>query len=194
MKRYMMMIAFGLFVIVSCFANTGFSSAFVDTLKYKWHTPTDRYDFRDNLDLRNSILPDFQKEMINVSSNMERSLFLPGIGHFHTGNYLRGLLMVGSEVFIASTAIYMYDKGKQSYKKYKVATQIDDINRYYDSAVTNYTQASMMVGLFVAVWVYNIYDTYLVTTAYNEKLWNEHLRKERERRFYLTPAGATFRF
>ena len=176
------------------FAQIGNMHTFADTLKYGWFTPEDRYDFRDNLALRNSIIPEYERSMISVSKNMERSWILPGSGHFHTQNYMRGLLFLGSEIFIASTVLYLFDKGASDYNSYKEATQIDEINKYYDSAVDSYLQATLLSCLFVAVWVFNVYDTHQVTTEYNKRMWNDHLNREKERRLHLTPTGVTYRF
>ena len=169
---------------------TGFSN----TLKYNWLTPKDRYDFRDNLALRNSIIDEFEKERIDVSRNMQLSLVLPGTGHLHTGNYIRGFLFLGGEIVIASTAIYFFNQGKSNHEKYRDATQIDEINRFYDATVTSYLQASIMTGVFVVVWVVNVFDTRRVTNEYNRRLWNELLLREQERRVVVTGNGLIYRF
>ena len=169
---------------------TGFSN----TIKYNWLTPEDRYEFRNNLALRNSIIDDFEKEKIDVSRNMQLSLILPGTGHLHTGNYIRGILFLGGEIAIASTTIYFFNQGKSNHEKYRNATQIDDINRFYDATVTSYLQASIMTGVFIAVWVVNVFDTRRVTNEYNRRLWNDFLQREQERRVVVTTNGLVYRF
>jgi len=169
-------------------------NAFADTLKYGWFTPQDRYQFRDDLSFRSSLVPDFERSMINVGWNMRNSLILPGSGHFHTGNYIRGLIFLGGEILIAGSTIHFFRQGSTKYEEYRQATQIDEINRLYDEAVDSYGRASLLTGLFVAVWIYNVFDTYLVTKEYNRRVWNEHVRREQERRLLLMPNGVVYRF
>jgi len=157
-------------------------------------TPQDRYDFRDNLALRSSIIDEFERSRIDVSRNMQLSLILPGTGHLHTGNYIRGVLFLGGEIAIASTAVHFFNRGRSNYDKYKNATRIDEIERFYDAAVTSYVQASIMAGVFVGVWVWNVFDTRRVTNEYNQRLWNEMMTREQERRVVVGANGLEYRF
>ena len=194
MRLMYMLIVILFFVSSALSAQLVGADAFADTLRYGWFSPQDRYLFRDDLSFRSSLIPEFERSMINVGWNMRNSLILPGSGHFHTGNYIRGLIFLGGEIFIASTALFLFERGNTRHEEYRRATQIDDINRLYDEAVDSYIQASLLTGLFVAVWIYNVFDTHLVTREYNRRLWNEHVQREQERRFLLAPNGVMYRF
>jgi hypothetical protein len=175
--------------LFSQFQNMG---VFADTLKYGWHTPFDRYQYRENLFIRNSLIENYERERINVAGNMINSLILPGTGHFHTGNYLRGLILLGGQVFVAGATVHFYSNGKSLYEEYERANQISEINRLYDEASDSFMQASLLAGAFVALWVYNVFDTYIITKEYNRRLWESHVRNDG--RIQMSPNGVTYRF
>ena len=175
-------------------AQTADVTGFSNTLKYNWFTPQDRYDFRENLSIRSSVINDFERQKIDVTRNMQLSMILPGTGHLHTGNYFRGILFLGSEIALASAAVHFVNEGRTNYDRYKSATRIDEINRYYDAAVTSYVQATIVAGLFVAIWIYNVFDTRNVTREYNRRLWINLQQAEQERRLQIAPNGISYHF
>lgn len=167
---------------------------FADTLKYNWTSSNDRYEFRDDIFLRNSIIPIYENDIINIPQNMAKSLLLPGLGHFATKNYLRGQIFLSAEILLAGSAYFMYDKANSKYDQYKKATQIDKINEYYNDAMDSYRQATIVTSLFMAVWLYNIYDTYIVTKEYNLNLWDTYYLREKEKKLIVSPNGITYKF
>lgn len=169
-------------------------NTFADTLKYNWKTPEDRYNFRLDLDYRNSIMQNYDDQSINVPLNMSQSVMMPGLGHFNTKNFLRGQILLSAEIVLAGTSYMFYNKSMEKFKKYKNATQIDEINQYYTEASDLYKKSSAFTTLCVALWIYNVYDTYIVTNEYNNKLWINLVEKEKEKRFNITPTGIQINF
>lgn len=177
-----------------CNAQTFDMRVFADTLKYGWSNPEDRYNFRDDIKLRTSILDEYNNSKINIPVNMGKSLLLPGLGHFQTKNYFRGQVFLSAEILLFGSAYFMFDKSSTKYEQYKNATQIDKIDEYYNDALSSYKQGVILSGLFVAVWLYNVYDTYLVSREYNENLWLELMQKQADRRIIIQPNGISVRF
>ncbi len=193
MKKIIILL-FLMLTVISCFAQGYDIRALADTLKYGWNSPSDRYDFRNDLKLRTSIINEFENSIINVPVNMGKSMLMPGLGHFQTKNYLRGQIFLSTEILLIGSAYFMFDKSQSKYDQYKKATQIDKINEYYDDALSDYKTGVMITGLALAVWLYNIYDTYVVTKEYNENLWYEIKQKEVDRRLIIQPNGISYRF
>lgn len=183
-----------LLISFSCFAQGYDIKALADTLKYGWETPEDRYQFRDDMKLRTHILDDYNSQLINIPTNLSKSALIPGLGHFQTKNYFRGQIFLSSEILLIGSAYFMFDKAQTKYDQYKSATQIDKINEYYDNALSHHKTGVIISGLALAVWLYNLYDTYLVTREYNENLWSEIKQKETNRRIIIHPNGITLKF
>ncbi len=185
-------------MILACFAILSAQdfdiNTFADTLKYNWKTSNDRYEFRTDLEFRNSLTSKYEKEMISVPFNMSKSIMMPGLGHFQTKNYFRGQILLSTEIVLAGASYFLYDKAMVKYRKYKSATQIDDMNQYYTDASGYYRQSTIFTTLFVMIWVYNVYDTYIVTNEYNVNLWNSLVEKQKENKITITPTGVSIKF
>jgi hypothetical protein len=194
MKKYIILLL-SIISSYSLFAQADFDIiSFADTLKYNWDTPVTRYAYRENLDFKKSLLNKYENERLNISLNMGKSLIIPGWGHFHTKDYLRGQVLLSSEIILAGSTFFLYEKAMDRYNKYKKATQIDQINQYYQEANDSYKQASLTTALFILVWAYNVYDTYLVTNQYNDRLWINNIQKEVDRKITVTPNGISIKF
>ena len=135
MKIKLLLTTFLLLLSQLIVAQAGDTTGFSNTFKYNWFTPQDRYDYRENLTMRSSLINEYESSKIDVWKNMERSLILPGTGHFHTGNYVRGMVFLCSEIALATTSIYLINEGKKNHDQYQKATQIDEINRLFDKSL-----------------------------------------------------------
>ncbi|HPY96632.1 MAG TPA: hypothetical protein PL063_05425 [Candidatus Cloacimonadota bacterium] len=169
-------------------------AAFADTLKYNWTNTETRYAFRENLEFKKSLLKKYENETLSISLNIGKSMIMPGWGHMHTEDYLRGQILLSTEILLAGTSYFLYDKSMEKYDKYKKADQIDVLNQYYSEANTAYKQATMAFSLFALVWVYNVYDTYIVTEQYNDHLWVKNIQKELDKKITVTPLGISVKF
>lgn len=165
-----------------------------DTLKYNWNNPDERYAFRENQNLKKLLINEYDQMKINIPTNMSRSMILPGWGHFQSKNYLRGQIIMSTEIVLAGASIFMYNKSMDKYKLYKESSQIDDINQYYREANSAFKQASICTFLFSIVWVYNIYDTYKVSEQYNNHLWSDLVQKEKNKKIIVNPQGIQIKF
>ncbi len=193
MKYYMIIIF--LLSISSVFCDNSINIIeLADTLKYNWNSPEERYSFRENHNFKKSLIEEYNLKKINIPNNMSRSMILPGWGHFQSKNYLRGQIILSSEIILASASIFMYNKAMDKYDLYNSSTQIDNINQYYSEANSAYKQASICGFMFVIVWIYNIYDTYKVSEQYNEQLWNDLILKEKNKKVIIHPHGFQIKF
>lgn len=189
-------LAFLILVIVypALFAQDFDIKVFADTLKYKWDSPASRYEYREDLLFRTNLLKKYENEKLNIGFNITKSMLIPGMGHFQTKNYLRGQILLSTEIILAGTTYFLYDKSQEKYDKYHNSTQIDEMNQYYSDANSSYKQASLTAALFVVVWGYNLYDTYVVTKQYNDRLWLKNVDKETNKKIMLTPNGVSIKF
>ncbi len=144
--------------------------------------------------IKNSLLQKYEKNKINIGLNISKSAVIPGLGHFQTKDYLRGQILLSTEIVLAGTTYFLYDKAMDKYDQYKNSTQIDVMNQFYTEANDSFKQASLTGFLFVAVWGYNLYDTYVVSKQYNDKLWLDYVKKENEKRIKINPNGITIKF
>ena len=140
-------------------------------LKYNWNNAEERYQYRENLAFKKGLIDSYEAERLSTTLNLGKSAILPGWGHFDTNNVLRGQILLSTEIILAGTSFFLYDKSVEKYDKYKASKQIDEINQYYSDANRLYKQSQLTMGLFAAIWVFNIYDTYVSTNQYNEWLW-----------------------
>ena len=121
-------------------------------------------------------------------------MVLPGLGHYNTNNYVKGHILLASEIILFGTSFYFYDQAMEKYDKYKNATYIIDINRYYEDAETPFRNFKIFAGIGLAVWLYNIYDTWKVTEEYNNGVWDELYNNYKSGNLHLTPTGFSVRF
>jgi len=80
------------------------------------------------------------------------------------------------------------------YDKYEKATYIGDIEKYYSDAKSPYNMSQVFLGLGIIVWVYNIYDTIVVTEKYNDALWEKIIFENQDTSISISPTGLSMRF
>ena len=167
---------------------------FSDPQKYGWADETLRLDARDDLFIRNMLLEDYNKQAQSPLTNVIKTSFAPGWGHFSLGSYTKGQVLLGTQLGLLGTSLYLREKANIEYKKYKGATQIDAIHDYYESAIIPYRQSNLLLGLFVVVWGYTIYDVVLETHNYNDNIWNELTNSMTVGSLNITPISISYRF
>ena len=167
---------------------------FSDPEKYGWENFESRKNYRDDLLERQELLQIYEMKKKSLTVNMLKSTLLPGWGHMAAQHVSRGQIILGLEIITLSTSFYFYDQAMEYYDKYKKATQIDEIEQNYNDAVRPYRFSQAFFGLSVAIWAYNILDTYYVTQDYNNEKWNNIYKKYRKKRIIISPTGITLRF
>jgi len=164
--------------------------------KYNWHEESTRLDFRDSLTVSTSLLDDYDNLKQSSWTNALKSAVAPGWGHFSIGRNTKGQVFLISQIAILGTSLYYYERSMIHYRKYRNATNIDDINEHYDNAVEPYRRSNLFLGLFFVVWGYSIYDVMSETNRYNGELWNQIVEEEisRHSSIQITPTGISWRF
>ncbi|MCB5230593.1 MAG: hypothetical protein WCX83_02715 [Candidatus Cloacimonas sp.] len=168
--------------------------AFSDPQKYGWTDEDMRLEARDNLFLRNMLLDDYAMYAQSPLKNALKSSVAPGWGHFSINSYTKGQVFLGVQLGLLGSSLYFREKSSVEYKKYQKATQIDDIKRYYDNAVIPYRESNLLLGLFIVVWGYTIYDVIIETNNYNQAVWNDLIEPINEPALKITPTGISYRF
>jgi hypothetical protein len=86
---------------------------------------------------------------------MLRSLILPGWGQFFNEQNTKGYIFAGTEVVLLGTALMLYSQSNSTYDDYKNGqASYDDYTKKVDTT-------NMVVGVFAAVWIYNVIDAYI---------------------------------
>ncbi len=191
MKKYIILLL--CLQISYIFAKEFSIEEFTDTLKYDWKTPQQRIEFRQELNIKYQVFTEYDKKKIDYSNTIFKSALLPGLGHFAAKSYLRGQIIMGSEIILLGAAYFMYDKAMTNFDKYERQTQIDEIKSYYDKASDANKKTMLIMSLYGLVWVYNLYDTILVTDEYNRNLWNK-LLENKKGGIRLSPNGISYNF
>ena len=109
----------------------------------------------------------------SATSNLGKSVLLPGMGQFACGKVVRGSVFLGAVVSSFGGSAYFLMKSSNSYEKYKTAGDIDDIEKYWDESqrTLRYCEISALAG--VAFWLANAVDAYLTTRSYNSGLFED---------------------
>ncbi|PID28998.1 MAG: hypothetical protein CSB55_02720 [Candidatus Cloacimonadota bacterium] len=180
-------------IFVDCFGEFDLES-FSNPRKYGWETYEDRRNAGKELYEKQKLLQlyhmNYQKPLVNAG----RSALVPGWGHFAVERYTKGQILLGMEIIFAGTTFYYYDQYRDYYDKYEAASQSDKIQYYFDKAQTPYRLAGSFFGLYCLVWIYTVYDTFLVTDDYNGDIWDKIIKNHRESAFTVTPTGFSYRF
>jgi len=192
MKKYFIT----LFIVITTalFAQKFDVEKFTDPNKYGWEDFDMQRLAREDLDTRKQILELYNDRKQNYSTNIMKSAILPGWGQMAAGRTLRGELFLGAEIILAGTGYYYYDKAMNYYDKYKKATYVGDIKRYYEDAKGPYTISQVMLVAGVVIWAINIFDTISVTAENNSGLWERSVKDYYEQKLTITPLGFTYRF
>ncbi|MBN1327619.1 MAG: hypothetical protein JW996_06690, partial [Candidatus Cloacimonetes bacterium] len=167
---------------------------FTDPLKYNWESYQDKLAARENLQDREQLLNLYEQKKVKLLPNMAKSVVFPGWGHFSAQHYSKGHILLGIEILLLGASFYYYDIAMTNYDKYKKATYIEDINRYYNAARTPYSYSQVFLAAGVLVWLYTIYDTISVTESYNQSIWEDLFFDYQQKKLIITPTGITMRF
>jgi len=167
---------------------------FTDPKKYGWEDYDMQRLAREDLETRKQILKLYNDRKQNYSTNIMKSAILPGWGQMSAGRTMRGEIFLASEIILAGTGIYYYDKAMNYYDKYKKATYVEDIKKYYEDAKTPYTISQVVLVAGVVIWAINIFDTISVTAENNSGLWERTVSDYYEKKLTITPLGFTYRF
>lgn len=192
MKRLLLL----LFILLSTMlgAQNFDLDKFSDPLKYGWNTPELQKEYRQDLEYRTRLLQLYEDQHQPEWEVAVKSATLPGWGHFACKSYTKGQIFMGIEVVLAGSSWYFYDQAMENYDKYKKASQIDDINKYYNDAQNPYHTSQLLMGLYVMFWGYTIYDSVRETRDYNDQLWHKIEDDNLGKRLELAPNGIQFRF
>lgn len=186
-------------IILSCtmpvsLLGSGFDiHRFSDPFKYNWPNEETRLRFRDNLFMQTVMLDEYEEQKQAPLTNALKTAIAPGWGHFSVNSYTKGQVFLGVQVVLLGTGLYYREKAMIEYRKYENATQIEDINRYYDDAMIPHRQSTLLLSLFAIMWGYTIYDSILETNNYNWNLW-ESISGSIDSNLTITPTSITYRF
>ncbi len=170
------------------------TSNFADPYKYGWIDESTRLNARDDFFLRTMLLEDYYNQKQSPFSNALKSAIAPGWGHFSVESYTKGQILLGIQLSLLGSGIYFREKANIQYNKYEEATQIEDINRYYNNAITPHRQSNFLLSIFFVVWAYTIYDTVLETNDYNDSLWNNIYLNRRNMSISIYPTSIQVKF
>ena len=160
--------------------------------KYGWGTFEKREKSVENLSERQKLLQLYEMEKQDIYGNVIKSLVIPGWGQYHAKNYSKGQIFLGMETVMLLTSYYLYEQSMNKFDRYKQATQIDEINKLYNEAARPYRFAQTFFGAYLAILIYNCYDSVDTTNQYNAQVWNKIEKKSLK--ISVTPTGLTLRF
>jgi hypothetical protein len=160
--------------------------------KYGWNTFEKRQKAVNDLANRQKLLQLYEMEKQDIVGNVMKSVIIPGWGQYHAKDYSKGQVFLGLETVMLLTSYYLYEQSMNKYDRYKHATQIDEIHRLYNDASRPYRFAQTFFGAYLAILVYNCYDSIDTTNKYNAKIWEKIEKKSLD--ISITPTGLTLRF
>ncbi len=174
-------------------AQTQFDiEAFSDTTKYAWMNYLDRNAYRMDLENRRDLLQYYNANLANsIQASMIKSAIVPGWGQFTNGFSTKGSVLLGTELLLAGASLYFYDRSVYYYNKYLDATQVEDIESYYNQAVSPRQYSMIFLGLGALVWVYNIFDVIQSTEEHNAREWQKYLEDKSRAAATPIPIGIT---
>ena len=169
---------------------------FSDTEKYGWKDIQSQQMARKELQSRQKLLQIYEMEKQSKIGNIIKSAITPGWGQLNTQHCTKGQMLLGLELIIAGSSYYFYDRASEEYDLYLEANYIGDIKQHYEDASTFnfYSKGLMMFG--IAIWAYNLYDTYQTTEEFNANVWNNILKQYHSEKIQvsLQPLGFEVRF
>lgn len=176
-------------------AQTSFDiNAFSDSTKYGWQNYMDRNAYRVDLNNRLELLQLYEMEANSVQSCVLKSALVPGWGQFTNKQNTKGSVFLGAELLLMGTSLYFYDRSMYYYNKYLDATQVEDIERFYNSAVAPRQYSMIFLGLGALIWGYNIFDVIQGTDDHNAEVWRNIVDRYHKSRLTVTPDGIEVRF
>ncbi|MCD4820069.1 MAG: hypothetical protein K8S23_15405 [Candidatus Cloacimonetes bacterium] len=186
-------IVFLLFIQVLC-AQDFDEKKFSNINKYGWDNPEIHLEARENLFSRQKLLQIYQLNKKKPYTNVIKSAIMPGWGHFSAKNYIKGQILLATEIALFGTSLYYYDQASEYYDKYKKATNITDINNYYEKTRSPLRLSREFLSFGILIWIYTIYDTLIVTESYNRELWENLIIEYHDKKLKVTPTGISLRF
>jgi len=181
-------------IIPPCMAQSFDIQAFSDTTRYGWHNYLERNDYRQELNNRQSLLQIYELEAQPLNANIIKSALIPGWGQFSTKANNKATIILGSELVLVGTSLYFMDRALRSYRLYKTATQVQEIETNYKDSQVPYQYSLILLGFASVVWTYNIFDVIQSTQTYNANLWQEVMERRRNNPVQITPNGVEVRF
>ncbi len=167
---------------------------FADSTRYGWMDLAGRNEFRQDLMERQKLLHLYEMDSQSVSGNVVKSAIFPGWGQFATKHYTKGQVFLGIELALCGSALYFYDKSNDYYRKYELATQVDEIEYFYKKAQDPYQYSMIILGFASIVWAYNLFDVIQSTESYNASVWDKIIQDYYDKPVKLTPEGIEIRF
>jgi len=162
--------------------------------KYGWDNNELHLEARENLFSRQKLLQIYQLNKQKSYSNVIKSAIMPGWGHFSAKNYVKGQILLATEIALFGTSLYYYDQASEYYDKYKSASNITDINDYYEKTRPPLRLSRQFLAFGVLICFYTIYDTLTVTDNYNKELWDNLILEYYEKKLQITPTGISLKF
>jgi len=167
---------------------------FSNPAKYNWKNMKDRFEAREDLVSRQKLLQIYEMNKQQIISNMIKSAFAPGWGHYSSQDYTKGHVLMASEIVLFGTSYYFYNRAMDNYHNYEDSHYIGDIKQLYLDANSNYKYSQLFFSLGTVIWIYTIYDSIGATQEYNQNLWNDLSKKLHSQRVLITPTSITVRF
>ena len=167
---------------------------FSNPAKYNWENMKDRCEAREDLISRQKLLQIYELNKQKIVSNMIKSAFAPGWGHYSSQDYTKGHVLMASEIVLFGTSYYFYNQAMDDYRNYEDSHYIGDIKQLYLDADSNYKYSQLFFSLGTIIWIYTIYDSVSTTQEYNKNLWNDLSQKLHSQRVLITPTSITVRF
>ena len=191
---YKYIIIFFLFFSTLLVAEEFDIKEFSNPAKYNWQNMAERYEARKKLDSKQKLLQIYELNKQGILTNMIKSAFAPGWGHYSSHNYTKGHAFIASEIVLFGTSFYFYNQAMDDYHNYEDSHYIGDIKQLYLDANSNYKYSQLFFSLGTIVWLYTIYDSISATQEYNQKLWIDLSNKLQSKKVVITPTGITLRF
>ena len=193
MKRSLLTL---IILMVACFAfaQRFDIEAFSDTTKYGWIDYSDRSLYRQDFLERQELLHIYEMEANSMWDALIKSAVVPGWGQFTNKAPTKGSIFLASELALVGVSLYFYDRSLYYYDKYMNATQVEDIENYYNLALAPRQYSMLFLGSAALVWAYNIFDVIQVTGEHNARVWERLMEKHRSSRVNFTANGVEVRF
>ncbi|MBP7194514.1 MAG: hypothetical protein KBA79_01680 [Candidatus Cloacimonetes bacterium] len=169
-------------------------NAFSDSTKYGWQTYLERNAYRQDLLERQDLLQLYEMEANSLRDCVIKSAIAPGWGQFANKQSTKGSVFLATELVLAGASLYFYDRSMYYYNRYLDATQVEDIESYYNAAVGPRQYSLIFLGVGALVWIYNIFDVIQGTEEYNAQVWKRVVQKHREAKINLNGNGIEISF
>ncbi len=176
-------------------AQAGFDIVqFSDSTKYGWMDWRQRAEYRTELLERQKLLQIYEMEANSMRGNIIKSALAPGWGQFSNKQNTKGSIFLATELLLVGASLYFYDRSLYYYDKYQSATQVEQIETYYNAATGPRQYSLIFLGVGLVVWGYNLFDVIQGTDDYNAAVWRRVVENYANRPVQITPTGVEIRF